>query len=337
MTSAFSSPLHDCAECSSLRPLPVRPAGRRRRAPRLTPCGGRSPRSARRSATGGATWCGAEHDQIGVGLLGRLHDRVADRPGADRSALDHDALVDTESDRLLERGRSPFLLVLELRVERLVERHEDDVQRHDRCATLLRELDRGRDHLLADLAELHRHEDLRAERTRSSLPPPRRRGPITIMTRQGASRGSSDLGRKRSLEAAPRLDRRADDDELRAVVSGDLGQLAPERAGAGADEARPSCRRHAPSRSPRRVRATLSAPRAPARNGHRAATHAVRGSARRGDPGRRARRRAGRRGRAHAPSRRGRAEARRCCGSRSRRSTRGAARPGAMPRRSGRG
>src|SRR2546426_5716475 len=50
-------------------------------------------------------------------------------------------------------------LVRQLRVERLVERHADHVQRLDRHAALLRELDGGRDHLLADQPELHRRSE----------------------------------------------------------------------------------------------------------------------------------------------------------------------------------
>jgi hypothetical protein len=46
-----------------------------------------------------------------------------------------------------------------------------------------------------------------------------------------------DLSRERTAEAEPRLDRRAEDDELGAMVGRRLGELAAERALAGADDA----------------------------------------------------------------------------------------------------
>src|SRR4029079_15816968 len=46
-----------------------------------------------------------------------------------------------------------------LGAHRLVERHSDHEQRLDVRVAVAGELDRGRDHLLADRAELHRHED----------------------------------------------------------------------------------------------------------------------------------------------------------------------------------
>src|SRR5581483_12431022 len=45
-----------------------------------------------------------------------------------------------------------------------------------------------------------------------------------------------DLERERAAEAEPRLDRRADDDQLGAVVARHLGELAPEGALTGADD-----------------------------------------------------------------------------------------------------
>ena len=45
-------------------------------------------------------------------------------------------------------------------LERILARHANDEDRLDRRASLLREGDGGRDHLLADVAELHRHQHL---------------------------------------------------------------------------------------------------------------------------------------------------------------------------------
>ena len=48
-------------------------------------------------------------------------------------------MIRAERRSLGERGGRAFLVVVQLRVERLVERHPDHVQRHDRGAALLRE------------------------------------------------------------------------------------------------------------------------------------------------------------------------------------------------------
>jgi len=44
------------------------------------------------------------------------------------------------------------------------------------------------------------------------------------------------LGRERPAESSPRLDRRADDDQLRAVLARHVRELIPERAVARADD-----------------------------------------------------------------------------------------------------
>ena len=101
----------------------------------------------------------AEDDQIGAAPLRLGDDRLADRSGANGLAAHLYAVVGTEQLRLGERRRGPLLLEVELRVDRGVERHPDHVQRLDLRRALLGELDRGRDHLLADQAELHRDAD----------------------------------------------------------------------------------------------------------------------------------------------------------------------------------
>ena len=60
-------------------------------------------------------------------------------------------------------------------------RHEDHVHRLDRGAVLARELDGGRDHLLADDPELHRHED--APEVRHVVEAARSSGAITRSVR----------------------------------------------------------------------------------------------------------------------------------------------------------
>src|SRR5690242_21696952 len=61
--------------------------------------------------------------------------------------------------RLPQRGTRAFLLVEQRRVERERTGDADDVQRVNRAAALLRELDRRREHLLADRPELDRDEN----------------------------------------------------------------------------------------------------------------------------------------------------------------------------------
>ena len=82
-------------------------------------------------------------------------------------AADDDAVVLAEQARLLERLHCTLLLGRVGRVvEALRQRHAHDVERLDVGAALLGELHGGRDHLLADQPELHRHEDLRQRRLR---------------------------------------------------------------------------------------------------------------------------------------------------------------------------
>src|SRR3954447_25166873 len=102
---------------------------------------------------------GAEEDQVGSICLGLLDDGLSDRPPTHDLALDVDTMLGGEELRLGERGLRPLLLVGHLGGEREVERHTDDVQRADGAAALLGEADRGGQHLLADLAELDRHEN----------------------------------------------------------------------------------------------------------------------------------------------------------------------------------
>ena len=73
-------------------------------------------------------------------------------------------MVGAERLRLGERRGRLLLEVVELGVERLVERHLDHVDRLDDDVAGLGQPDGRRDHLLADLAELHRHEDPREAR-----------------------------------------------------------------------------------------------------------------------------------------------------------------------------
>jgi hypothetical protein len=69
-----------------------------------------------------------------------------------------------------ERRRRPLLLVDHRGVERRLQRHADHVERLHLRALLRREPNRGREHLLADDPELHRHEDLRERHRRLDLP-----------------------------------------------------------------------------------------------------------------------------------------------------------------------
>ena len=57
------------------------------------------------------------------------------------------------------RGRRALFLVGELVLEGTLHWHADHVQGPDRSARFLGELDRGRDHLLADRAEFQRHQN----------------------------------------------------------------------------------------------------------------------------------------------------------------------------------
>src|SRR5262245_19814433 len=76
----------------------------------------------------------AEHDQVGVRLVGMHHDRLPDRAGAQDRADDVDAELVPEQHRLRDRGGGPLLGIVHRRVERPVERHLDHVQRLDVCA-----------------------------------------------------------------------------------------------------------------------------------------------------------------------------------------------------------
>src|SRR5215213_6292506 len=102
---------------------------------------------------------GAHEDEIDAVALGLRDDRLADGASAHDLAFDLHPVLGCEQLRLGERRLGPFVLVGQLGVERLVERHLDHGQRPHRTAALLREADRRRKHLLADQAELDRDED----------------------------------------------------------------------------------------------------------------------------------------------------------------------------------
>ena len=102
----------------------------------------------------------AENDQVGVASLGLVDDRVADRARADDVSVHLDAVVRAERARLVERRVDPRGdLRRQLALELELARNAHDGDRLDLGAALLRERDRRRDHLLADVTELHRHED----------------------------------------------------------------------------------------------------------------------------------------------------------------------------------
>ena len=103
----------------------------------------------------------------------------APRPSVTSTPCSSRAACASSSDASTARGDVRRQLAL----EREAPRHADDGDRLDLGAALLRERDRRRDHLLADVPELHRHEDpaeLRAGRelvdgpTCSSRPSPPR-------------------------------------------------------------------------------------------------------------------------------------------------------------------
>src|SRR5579884_4114276 len=102
---------------------------------------------------------GAEDDQVRVDLRGVRDDRLADRARTDRRPLHRHVEVGAEQLRLRERRLGALLLLEQRRVERLVERDANDVQRTHLRVVLGRELDGGGHHLLADHPELHRHDD----------------------------------------------------------------------------------------------------------------------------------------------------------------------------------
>ena len=114
----------------------------------------------------------AEHDEVGVPPRRLVDDRMADRARAHDVAVHLDAVVGAERASLLERrvdagGDLRRQLALELELAR----HAHDRDRLDLGAALLRERDRRRDHLLADVAELHRDEDaLELARRREARP-----------------------------------------------------------------------------------------------------------------------------------------------------------------------
>ena len=165
----------------SCRPPRARPAGRRRRAPRTARCGARSRPSARRTATAGASAAPSR------GRSGRrprfarlLDDRFADRRGRGRSRRRPRRRFLAERARLVERRGGALLARPSSGASSgSVERHPDHVKRLDRRAALLRELDRGRDHLLAD-------------------------GPSFIGTRIWRSAGSDELGCSSGEHDVPR-------------------------------------------------------------------------------------------------------------------------------------
>ena len=89
-----------------------------------------------------------------------LDDRVPDRARTHDLAVHLDAVVRAERASLLQRRVDPRRHVRrKLALELEPPRHANDRDRVDRRAALLRERDRRRDHLLPDVAELHRHED----------------------------------------------------------------------------------------------------------------------------------------------------------------------------------
>ena len=102
----------------------------------------------------------AEHDQVGVDLARALDDRVADRAGAHGRRLDR-------RRRARRRGASPRRATPRRAPPRRTSarRAAARAARGSRAAPRTsascsrRELDRGREHLLADHPELHRHED----------------------------------------------------------------------------------------------------------------------------------------------------------------------------------
>src|SRR5213592_1549263 len=102
---------------------------------------------------------GSQQDEVDAVALGLLDDRLADRAAADDRALDLHSVLGGEKLRLGERGLGPLLLVRHLGVDGELERHRDHMQGPHGATTLLRQADRGGEHLFADLAELHGHED----------------------------------------------------------------------------------------------------------------------------------------------------------------------------------
>ena len=121
----------------------------------------------------------AEHDQVGADLASpsgrsprRSRGRGRSRPRSARRARGRAACASI-SDALARSSCSSISAS-----SGSVERDADHVQREDRPAALLGELDRGREHLLADRPELDRHEDrlvlALARRARGRAAPPRR-------------------------------------------------------------------------------------------------------------------------------------------------------------------
>src|SRR5262245_49362478 len=104
---------------------------------------------------------GAEDDQVSLTGPRFVDDRGTDRPGADHATRDDDPVVLAEQARLLD-GHSRALLDLggKRGVQRELAGNRDDIQGLDGGAALRRDRNRGRHHLLTDLAQLQRHEDV---------------------------------------------------------------------------------------------------------------------------------------------------------------------------------
>ena len=139
ITIAFTAGAAYSADRLRSPPAPRRgrPAGTRRSAPRTAPCAARSRPSARRTATAAASAAPSR------GRSGRRRPRARARrsprrsPGPGRSCRSTvDAVVGAEQLRLGERRLGALLLVEHRRVERLLERHADHVQRLDLGAVL---------------------------------------------------------------------------------------------------------------------------------------------------------------------------------------------------------
>ena len=161
-----------------------------------------------------------------------------------------DAVVGAEQPCLVERGGGALLLLRQRRVERQLERHGDHVQRpRPSRGCSWASLHRRRDHLLADLAELHRHEDAPLNARLRELPARRSRRrarsgarPASGGRRQYTTRPSGEPGRA-AVARGPVRDERDDPDRQRRA-------RGRRRAGTGSRRPRGSARRRAPERPP---------------------------------------------------------------------------------------
>ena len=84
---------------------------------------------------------------------------LPDRARPDGRSLDHDAVVGAERLRLRQRCVGALVVLEHRRVQLLLEWHADHVQGLHLRLVVRREANRGREHLLADHAQLHRHDD----------------------------------------------------------------------------------------------------------------------------------------------------------------------------------